>query len=123
MRGLPWTTTYLNHTKVEGCMTQHINMDGRLFAVYFVNCSVTSIFTSVIPFYPILAHAKGVSFIMIGAIISCLPVVNFLASLVLGSWLEKIGRNRALMGGILLGVRTTQGSSLLLASLSLECEP
>jgi predicted MFS family arabinose efflux permease len=97
-------------------------MDKRLYTIYFVNCSVNSIYCSVIPFYPIVAHAKGVNFIVIGAIVAVMSVVTFFASLVLGTWLETIGRRAALLSGIVLAVRTKQGTSLLVVSASLEFE-
>jgi MFS family permease len=96
-------------------------MDAKLYTVYFVNFAVCSIYTSVIPFYPIIALEKGVDFVVIGAILAIQSIVNFFSSLVLGGLLEKIGRNRALLTGIVLGVRTKQGLSLLVASASLHC--
>jgi MFS family permease len=96
-------------------------MDARLYTIYFVNFAVSSIYTSVIPFYPIIALEKGVDFVVIGAIVAIMAVVSFFASLVIGRWLEKIGRNRALLSSIVLAVRTRQGSSLLVASASLHC--
>jgi predicted MFS family arabinose efflux permease len=97
----------------ELCYTDHFTenssyckMDGKLYMIYFVNFAVSTVFTSVIPFYPIIALQKGVDFVVIGVIIAAMPIFTFFASLVLGGWLERVGRNRALLSGIVLAVRT-----------------
>lgn len=81
-------------------------MEARLLTIYCVNFSVTSIYTAVILFYPILALEKGVDFVVIGAIVAVMSFVTFFASLVLGKWLERIGRRCSLLTAIVLAVRT-----------------
>jgi MFS family permease len=97
-------------------------MDVRLCTIYLVNCLVGSIYTSVVPFYPMIAYAKGAQFITVGLIIATTPIVTCIASLTIGSKLGQIGRNKTLLGGIVLAVRTKQGVSLVVASLSIDCE-
>mmetsp|Transcript_12002 Transcript_12002/g.22944 ORF Transcript_12002/g.22944 Transcript_12002/m.22944 type:complete len:431 (+) Transcript_12002:228-1520(+) len=91
--------------------------DAKLITLLFINFSVTSIYTAVVPFYPIIASDKGVNFIIIGAIIAIMPLVTFIVSPVLGKWMEKIGRHRSLLASIILA-----GSSLVIASVSLLCD-
>jgi hypothetical protein len=54
--------------------------------------------------------------------VAIMSVVSFFTALVHGTWLETIGRNRALLSGSVSAVRTKQGTSLLVVSASLECE-
>jgi MFS family permease len=96
-------------------------MDGRLCSIYFVNCLVGAIYASVVPLYPMIAYAKGAHFISVGFIVTTTPIVTCIASLLIGSKLGQIGRNKTLLGGIVLAVRTIQGISLVVASLSIGC--
>jgi MFS family permease len=92
-------------------------MDSKLMTLYFVNFAVTSIYTAIIPFYPIIASQKGVSFLVIGAIVSTMPLVTFLTSPIFGRSLEKLGRHCVLMTSVFLAA-----TSLVVASVSLFCD-
>lgn len=78
--------------------------DGKLTTIFFVNFSVTTIYTAIIPFYPIIASDKGVNFIITGAIVAVMPLASFVTSPLIGRWMETLGRNRSLLASILLAV-------------------
>jgi hypothetical protein len=55
--------------------------------LYFVNFAISTVFTSVIPFYPIIALQKGIDFVVTRVMMATTPILSFITSLVLGDWL------------------------------------
>lgn len=90
----------------------------RLLVVYACSFLVNLILAIVAPFYPIEVERKGAPVWVTGLIFSAMPLVTFVSSPVLGTYLQSIGRRRAFCIGTFCEVRGIQMLSMLLIACS-----
>ena len=74
-----------------------MELDNKQIAIYIGLLLVCAAYSMVAPFYPQIAERKGVPIWLIGVIFSLNPLFNLITSLVLGKFMNTIGRKNIIV--------------------------
>ena len=88
-------------------------MDPKKFALILSYFLTNTIFTFSSPFFPVLAHEKGLTLWLIGIILASFALVSAIGSTIIGEKLESIGRRCAYtLSGFLTGLGVLSWATL-----------
>ena len=92
-----------------------MQIDSKQIAIYIGMMLVCSTYTLTASFYPKVVQKKGMSILLIGIMVSLNPLANLISSVILGKYMNAIGRKNVLIGCFV----TTAASLVVLCPLEI----